>query len=236
MSTEDLDEMVFHAQRERVVDEVCQLIRAFVAQEWPVGQREILDVYWSGYDATRDIQALSNMPLHLSAKDRSWLSTSNHVCYLCMVICDEDLIAQTGDVLTEPIRIMLAESASPYHVDTHLLGQDLRHRGSMGSVAKHYRLLSSQVLTIDGAGEPCRLRNEAGLLVYVLLEVKVVTPWLQKRSDGPHKLCCGSYAHWTRINVGHVELVLQVSSGHEPDFTVRHNVEPCTRELMEIVH
>mmetsp|Transcript_45709 Transcript_45709/g.102588 ORF Transcript_45709/g.102588 Transcript_45709/m.102588 type:complete len:213 (+) Transcript_45709:394-1032(+) len=212
MSSEDFDEMILHAQGERVVNEVCQLICALIAQEWPVGEREVLDVHRSRDDATRDIQSLSDVPFHLSAEDRCGFCPSDHICYLRVVICDEDLITQASHVLAEPVSVMLAEGSRPNHVDTHLPGQHLCHRCGMCCVTEHDCLLAREVLAIDGAREPCRLRNKATLFIDVLLEVELVALWFQQRGDGTYKLRRRCHSHWASVDVGHVELLLQESS------------------------
>mmetsp|Transcript_134970 Transcript_134970/g.430963 ORF Transcript_134970/g.430963 Transcript_134970/m.430963 type:complete len:587 (-) Transcript_134970:579-2339(-) len=236
VAAEDLDQVILHAEGEGIVSQIGNLIRALVAEEGSVGQGEVLNVHWRGDDAARDVQTLADMALHLRAEDGRGLKSRDHVRDLGVVVGDEGLVAEAGDLLAEPLLIVLAEGARAHDLDAHLPRQHPGHAGRVRGVAEDHGPLVGQVLAVDGPGEPSSLRHEACLLVDVLFEIKaVVALRLADLCQLPHEFGGLTDAERGRVHNRHVVLLLQVLGGHVSDLAVGHDVEPRPAHLVEIV-
>mmetsp|Transcript_72682 Transcript_72682/g.204847 ORF Transcript_72682/g.204847 Transcript_72682/m.204847 type:complete len:312 (-) Transcript_72682:303-1238(-) len=138
VAAEDLDQVILHAEGEGVVSQIGNLIRALVAEEGPVGQGEVLNVHWRGDDAAGDVQTLADVALHLRAEDGRGLKSRDHVRDLGVVVGDEGLVAEAGDLLAEPLLIVLAEGARAHDLDAHLPCQHPGHAGRVRGVAEDH--------------------------------------------------------------------------------------------------
>mmetsp|Transcript_51466 Transcript_51466/g.111636 ORF Transcript_51466/g.111636 Transcript_51466/m.111636 type:complete len:210 (-) Transcript_51466:974-1603(-) len=192
-------------------------------------------MHWRGDHAAWDIQPLADVALHLRAEDGGRLGACDHVSHLGVVVCDQDLITESRDVLSEPVCVVLAEGAGPSNMDAHLFCKDLHHTCCVRCISEDNGSLPRKVLTVDGAREPSRLRHEARLLVDVLGEVELEALGLEERLDAAHETGCLGNAHGTDVHVGHAMVGLEVVRCHEANLTVGNDVEPGAWELVKIM-
>src|SRR3569623_2688295 len=108
--------MIFHSKGKRIIYQISYLVCALISKKRSITQRKVLDMNRCRNDPTGDIKTLTNMSFHLCSKNSCCLNLSNKVPNFSMIVCNQNLVTESSNLLSKPTCIMLAISTCAYYL------------------------------------------------------------------------------------------------------------------------
>ena len=211
VTAKDFQKVVFHAEGEGIVNQIDDLVGAFVADERLVGDREVLHVDGSRNHAAGNIQTLAHVSLHLGAENSGGFEFGNFVADFGVVVANQNFVAIFADLFSEPLGIVFAVGSGANDANAHFPCEDLGDGGGVGVVAENEGALAGEVLAVDRAGKPGGLRNVAGLVVDVFFVIDVGAAIAQQCLNFAREPGGFDNADRANIDVGHPAGFFQIA-------------------------